>query len=103
MGFDIISTCYALSVAAGGIIGYVKAGSTPSLVAGLAFGSILAYGAYQTSVDENNFVLSLVAATTLGGIMIVRFYNSGKFMPAGLIATLRILFFSHFWNTLDNQ
>lgn len=26
MGFDAISACYALSVAAGGIIGYIKAG-----------------------------------------------------------------------------
>lgn len=26
MGFDAISACYALSVAAGGIVGYVKAG-----------------------------------------------------------------------------
>ncbi|XP_054711816.1 transmembrane protein 14C-like [Uloborus diversus] len=88
MAFDVISACYALSVAAGGIVGYVKAGSVPSLCAGVAFGSILAYGAYQTSIDENNFLLSLVASTTLGTIMVIRFYNSGKFMPAGLIATL---------------
>lgn len=27
MGFDAISACYALSVAAGGIVGYVKAGT----------------------------------------------------------------------------
>lgn len=34
-------------------------GSTNSLVAGLAFGCVLGYGAYQTSIDENNFLLSL--------------------------------------------
>lgn len=27
MGFDAISACYAISVAAGGIVGYVKAGT----------------------------------------------------------------------------
>lgn len=34
-------------------------GSTSSLIAGLAFGCILGYGAYQTSIDEKNFLLSL--------------------------------------------
>lgn len=34
-------------------------GSTSSLIAGLAFGCILGYGAYQTSIDEKNYLLSL--------------------------------------------
>lgn len=50
MPVDIISATYATLVAAGGIVGYVKAGSIPSLAAGLAFGSVLGIGAYMTSV-----------------------------------------------------
>lgn len=50
MPFDAPSAAYAALVAAGGIIGYVKAGSIPSLAAGLTFGSILGIGAYLTSV-----------------------------------------------------
>lgn len=50
MPFDVISAGYAALVATGGIIGYVKAGSIPSLAAGLTFGSILGVGAYMTSV-----------------------------------------------------
>jgi len=88
MGLDIISACYALCVAGGGVFGYMKAGSATSLIAGLTFGGILAYGAYQTSMDANNFVLSFVATLTLGAVMLVRFYSSGKFMPAGLIASM---------------
>ncbi|KAG8195273.1 hypothetical protein JTE90_028424 [Oedothorax gibbosus] len=88
MGLDIISCCYALSVAAGGVIGFVKAGSTSSLIAGITFGGILAYGAYLTSLDESNFVLSFVTTSTLGALMLVRFYVSGKFMPAGFICGL---------------
>ncbi|GFR11032.1 transmembrane protein 14C [Trichonephila clavata] len=88
MGVDFIGACYALSVAAGGVMGYVKAGTTSSLIAGITFGSILAYGAYQTSIDENNYVLSFMATSTLGAVMLIRFYNSGKFMPAGLMSTL---------------
>ena len=50
MPFDVISAAYAATVAAGGIIGYMKAGSTASLAAGLTFGGILGLGAYMTSV-----------------------------------------------------
>ncbi|PRD35861.1 UNVERIFIED_CONTAM: tmem14c [Trichonephila clavipes] len=71
-----------------------KLGSTSSLIAGITFGSILAYGAYQTSIDETNYVLSFMATSTLGAVMLIRFYNTGKFMPAGLMSTLRYLFFN---------
>ncbi|GIX82700.1 transmembrane protein 14C [Caerostris darwini] len=96
MGFDIVSACYALSVAAGGVMGYVKAGSTSSLIAGLTFGGILAYGAYQTSIDESNYILSFVTTSALGAVMLIRFYNSGKFMPAGLICSLSGLMLMRF-------
>uniref|UniRef100_A0A7N9CT92 Transmembrane protein 14C n=1 Tax=Macaca fascicularis TaxID=9541 RepID=A0A7N9CT92_MACFA len=45
---------YAALVASGGIIGYVKAGSVPSLAAGLLFGSLAGLGAYQLSQDPRN-------------------------------------------------
>uniref|UniRef100_A0A1B6EV52 Transmembrane protein 14C n=1 Tax=Cuerna arida TaxID=1464854 RepID=A0A1B6EV52_9HEMI len=91
MAIDYISFAYAASVAAGGIIGYVKAGSMPSLGAGLLFGSVLGFGAYQTSRDPNNYYVLLGTSTVLGGIMGARFYNSGKIMPAGLITVLSVL------------
>lgn len=50
MPFDVISATYAALVATGGIIGYVKAGSIPSLAAGITFGGILGIGTYLTSV-----------------------------------------------------
>nr|XP_006004485.1 PREDICTED: transmembrane protein 14C [Latimeria chalumnae] len=66
-------------------------GSVPSLVAGLVFGSVAGLGAYQTSQDPKNVWLSLLACGTLTGVMGYRFYNSGKFMPAGLVATASLL------------
>ncbi|KAF4526991.1 hypothetical protein B566_EDAN001538 [Ephemera danica] len=89
MGVDAISFAYAAAVATGGIIGYVKAGSTASMGMGLLFGSILGYGAYQTSQDPGNYYLSLGASAVLTGVMGNRFLSSGKFMPAGLVATMR--------------
>ncbi|XP_054984364.1 transmembrane protein 14C [Sorex araneus] len=82
---------YAALVASGGIIGYAKAGSVPSLAAGLLFGGLAGLGAYQLAQDPRNIWVSLVASGTLAGIMGMRFYNSGKFMPAGLIAGASLL------------
>ncbi|XP_004837112.2 transmembrane protein 14C-like [Heterocephalus glaber] len=79
---------YAALVATGGIIGYVKAGNVLSLATGLFFGSLAGLGAYQLSQDPGVF---LATSGTLAGIMGMRFYGSGKFMPAGLIAGASLL------------
>lgn len=72
--------------------------SIPSLAAGLFFGSVLGYGAYQTSQDPTNVAVFLGTSTALGGLMGYRFYNSGKVMPAGVIAMLR--YFNTFYITI---
>ncbi|XP_012524452.1 transmembrane protein 14C isoform X2 [Monomorium pharaonis] len=64
------------------------ADSIPSLAAGLLFGSVLGYGAYQLSQEPTNIAVFLGTSTALGGLMGYRFYNSGKIMPAGAIAIL---------------
>ncbi|XP_031846208.1 transmembrane protein 14C [Nomia melanderi] len=89
MPVDIAAYSYAAAIAVGGVIGYVKSASIPSLGAGLLFGSILGYGAYQVSEDPTNIGVFLGASTTLGGMMGYRYYNSGKFMP-GIIALFSI-------------
>ncbi|XP_072267815.1 transmembrane protein 14C-like [Pyxicephalus adspersus] len=91
MGVEWFGFGYAALVASGGIIGYVKAGSVPSLAAGLIFGGVAGLGAYQMSQDSKNVLLSLIASGTLAGLMGYRFYNSGKLMPAGIIAGASLL------------
>ena len=90
MPFDVISAGFAALVATGGVIGFAKAGSIPSLAAGLTFGGILGIGAYLTSVNPANYYLTAGTSAVLGSFMGYRFYNSGKFMPAGLICLLSI-------------
>lgn len=74
---DYLSYGFALVVLSGGVIGYFKVGkececgawcalirTTPilctgsvmSLVSGITFGGLLAYGAYQTSANPKNFI-----------------------------------------------
>lgn len=93
-------------------------GSVPSLAAGLLFGGLAGFGAYQISNNPDNVWVSLggwmtmlffvflfffferccrwtvalcltVTSGALTGIMGKRFYASKKFMPAGLIAGTR--------------
>ncbi|XP_032039011.1 transmembrane protein 14C-like [Aythya fuligula] len=90
MAYDWVGLGYAALVASGGIIGYVRAGSVPSLAAGLLFGGLAGLGAYQQAQDPKNIWLSLVASGTLSAVMGMRFYNSRKAMP-GLIAGASIL------------
>lgn len=88
---DFFGFGYAAIVATGGIIGYVKAGSAISLAMGLLFGGLSAFGAYQTSQDPRNFYVLLLTSGSLMALMGYRFMNSGKFMPAGLVAALSLL------------
>ena len=49
---------YGAAVALGGAMGYVKKRSIPSLIAGVTFGSLAAYGAYSVCVIniDNRFI-----------------------------------------------
>lgn len=85
--YNNLFTSYINSFANWNILGI---GSAASLGMGLAFGGVLGFGAYQTSVNPNNYYLGLGTSAVLAGVMGHRFMNSGKFMPAGLVATLSI-------------
>ncbi|XP_029979722.1 transmembrane protein 14C isoform X2 [Sphaeramia orbicularis] len=91
MSVDWAGYGYAALVASGGVAGYVKAGSVPSLAAGLLFGGLAGFGAYQISNDPNNIWVSLATSGTLSAVMGKRFYGSRKFMPAGLMAGASLL------------
>jgi uncharacterized membrane protein (UPF0136 family) len=67
---DFIGFAYATLVACGGIFGYVKAQSVPSLAAGLTFGILLGIGAYLTSFfDPPKPLLQLITAIVLACVM----------------------------------
>eukprot|EP00536_Pseudo-nitzschia_multiseries_P003571 jgi/Psemu1/284491/fgenesh1_pg.56_\ len=77
-------------VAIGGAMGYVKKGSTPSLVAGLTFGGLLIGSGVLISKNEAYHGHALASGVT-GAMTLAmgkRFISSGKFMPAGMVATL---------------
>ena len=83
---------YALLVAAGGVLGYVKARSRPSLISGLVSGLALAIAGY---ISFQNFKAGLVLATLLAlGLLVIfalRFRRTSRFMPAGLMALVSLV------------
>lgn len=79
----------AAVVAAGGVIGFVKAGSKASLIAGVVSAIVLGYAASRIP-DRFGYQLSISYGLLLGVMMGMRFLSSGKFMPAGLVATLSL-------------
>jgi uncharacterized membrane protein (UPF0136 family) len=73
----------------GGVIGYVKAGSTASIVAGAISGIALIVAAFLL---PNNAAIGLIIAgvvsIALAGRFIPAFMKTGKMMPAGMMAIL---------------
>jgi uncharacterized membrane protein (UPF0136 family) len=80
---------YALLVAIGGLIGYVKSKSKVSLISGLASGLLLAIAAYLTSNGSpNGLALAAIVAVILLIVFSIRWSKTKAFMPSGLMAIL---------------
>jgi uncharacterized membrane protein (UPF0136 family) len=80
----------ALTIA-GGIMGYVKANSRPSLIAGVSSGVLLAFAAYLVGAKGMiGLLLGLVVSLPLAGRFVSSFRKTKKVMPAGLMAVLSI-------------
>lgn len=87
---DWIGFGYAAAIAFGGFMGYKRKGSVMSLMAGLVFGCLSAYGAYKTSNDPTDISVLLLSSGVLSVVMGVRYKRSGKLMPAGIITGLSL-------------
>ena len=82
---------YALIVFLGGIFGYVKADSVPSLVMGVIFAVILSTSAFALLNEKwIGMKIALGATAFLAAFFIYRFFLSFKVMPAGVMAILSL-------------
>jgi uncharacterized membrane protein (UPF0136 family) len=84
---------YAALLAVGGIIGYTKAGSKPSLIAGVgsALAAVLALILSATDV-RLGMIVGAILAILLAIFFGYRFAaKTRKFMPAGLLAVMSLV------------
>lgn len=86
-----IILAYALLVFLGGIFGYVKAGSTASLIMGVAFAVALSSSAFAMLNEKSiGFIIAVISTGLLAAFFLYRFAISYNFMPAGLMALLSL-------------
>ncbi|XP_057704344.1 transmembrane protein 14C-like [Corythoichthys intestinalis] len=65
-------------------------GSVTSLMAGLVFGGLSAYGAFNISNKPTDIKVVVAVASGLLSVVIgSRYKNSGKLVPAGIMTILR--------------
>ncbi len=83
---------FGLLTIAGGVMGYVKAGSTASLIAGSISGILLLVAAFLL---PSNVLVGLVigglVSLLLAAQFLPAFVRTGKMMPAGMMSLLSIL------------
>jgi len=84
---------YALLVAVGGVLGYVRAGSMASLVAGLISGLLLVGSAVamMRGAFQSGWWLALVVTILLLARFGMAATKGFKFMPGGLVIIMSIL------------
>jgi uncharacterized membrane protein (UPF0136 family) len=73
----------------GGIIGYAKAGSVISIVAGSISGLLLLLAAFLLPEHHAaGLIIALVVSLLLAGQFVPKFFRTFKVMPAGLMSVL---------------
>ena len=78
---------YGLLIALGGIMGFIKGGSQPSLISGSVFGVALLMSAYFISKGKIIAQYTALALTfLLYGIFTYRFAKTLHFFPAGFLS-----------------
>jgi uncharacterized membrane protein (UPF0136 family) len=76
----------------GGIIGYVKAGSLPSIIAGAITGVLLLIaGALLPEHRAAGLATAFVVSLLLAAQFVPKFIRTGKVMPAGLMSILSVI------------
>jgi len=80
---------FGVMAVAGGTLGFLKARSTPSLIAGATSGLLLLLGAYLMGTSPvAGCVLALIVSLGLAGRFVPAFVKTRKAMPAGMMAIL---------------
>jgi uncharacterized membrane protein (UPF0136 family) len=89
---EIYFIVFGILAIAGGVIGYVKAGSMPSIIAGSISG-ILLLGAAFLLPDHRvaGLATALIISLLLAGQFIPKLIRTGKAMPAGMMSILSVI------------
>jgi uncharacterized membrane protein (UPF0136 family) len=83
---------FGLLTIAGGILGYVKAGSVASIIAGSITGVLLLVAAFLLPEHRvAGLATALVVSFLLAAQFVPKFFRTGKVMPAGMMSVLSVI------------
>lgn len=83
---------FGILTIAGGIVGYAKAGSVVSIIAGSISGILLLVAAWlMPDHQAAGLIVALVVSVLLAGQFVPKFFSTHKVMPAGLMSVLSVL------------
>lgn len=83
---------YGILMSLGGVIGFLKAKSRPSLIAGLISGGLV-ITAYSVSLRNPNtgFLMGAGVTSLLTIVFAIRLAKTKKFMPSGLLLIFTLI------------
>lgn len=88
---QVVLALYAVLLIVGGLLGFLKARSRPSLIAGLISG-VLAGGCVAVSGPNKllGYGLGLALALVMGVVFALRYTRTRKVMPSGMLALVSL-------------
>ena len=83
---------FGILTIAGGIVGYVKAGSVASIIAGSITGVLLLVAAFLLQEHRAiGLATALIVSLLLAAYFIRKYWSTGAVMPAGMMSVLSII------------
>lgn len=83
---------FGLLTIVGGIIGYARAGSTISIIAGSISGALLLLAAFLLPNNAAaGLILGALVSVALAGRFLPAFLKAGDLMPAGMMSVLSVI------------
>ena len=77
---------------AGGVVGYVKAGSVASIIAGSITGVLLLVAAFLLPEHRAiGLATAFIVSLLLAGQFVPKFIRTGRLMPAGMMSILSVI------------
>jgi uncharacterized membrane protein (UPF0136 family) len=91
-GAKIYFIVFGLLTIAGGVVGYVKAGSTASIIAGAITGVLLLVAAFLLPEHRvAGLATAVIVSLVLAAQFVPKFLRTGRIMPAGLMSVLSVI------------
>lgn len=104
VGTSIPTLIFGLLVGFGGLMGYLKGGSIPSLIAGTISCLILAFCAYFIKQrSQRALYCALTLTLALDAFFMYRFISTLKLFPAGIFSLLCLIFLTFIIFKIKNK